>query len=255
MPTVTGRFAEARLYLHYCAALLHPGRPLPTFADPAPCTGSLDHLQQEDLTLLIEEGRRQFDRQAADLDRIRNRAGALATVSLALTAAIIARSREVLSEHWALIAAWTLSCCLALLAVAGAAAVLTGRAVLARIDTALATQGTPPIQKQLAAGYVQNASTGEETVRTFLTVFRDAATLAVASALIFFTVLLCTLHSSTPTDTPEPTCLTSTTSSQPAHPKGTTPPPAPHHPPTPAPSTQLPSRPSTTTAPAHSSTP
>jgi hypothetical protein len=56
MPTVTGPFAEPRLYLLYCAAVLHPGRPLPTFADPAPHTGSLDHLQPQDLTLLIEEG-------------------------------------------------------------------------------------------------------------------------------------------------------------------------------------------------------
>ncbi|MEH0416030.1 hypothetical protein [Streptomyces sp. B21-083] len=219
MPTVTGPFAEPRLYLLYCAAVLHPGRPLPTFADPAPCTGSLDHLQPQDLTLLIEEGRRQFDRQATDLDRIRNRAGALATVSLALTAAITARSQAVLSEHWVLIAAWALSCLLAVLAVAGAATVLTGRAVLGRMDTALTAQGTPPVQKQLAAGYVQYVSIGEETVRTFLTVFRDAAMLAIASALIFFTVVLCTLHSTTHPDTTEPTCPTSTTCSQPAHPK------------------------------------
>ena len=72
---------------------------------------------------------------------------------------------------------------------AGAATVLTGRAVLGRMDTALTAQGTPPVQKQLAAGYVQYVSIGEETVRTFLTVFRDAAMLAIASALIFFTVL------------------------------------------------------------------
>jgi hypothetical protein len=36
------------------------------------------------------------------------------------------------------------------------------------------------------------ASCGEETVRTFLTVFRDAVTLAVTSALIFLIVSACT---------------------------------------------------------------
>ncbi|MFJ5279837.1 MULTISPECIES: hypothetical protein [Streptomyces] len=59
-----------------------------------------------------------------------------------------------------LVRAEALSCCLAILAVEGAAAILTGRAVLARTDTALAAQGTPPVQKQLAAGHVQKSSTG-----------------------------------------------------------------------------------------------
>jgi hypothetical protein len=219
VPVVTGRFAEARLYLRYCAALLCPGRILPTFADPAPYTGNLDHFQEEDLAFLIEEGRRQLDRQAADLDRIRNRAGALATVSLALTSATVAKSADVLTRQWPLVAAWATSCALAVLAVAGAAAVLTGRAVFGRMDTRLAAQGPRPTLKYLAAGYIEQVSTGEETVRTFLTVFRDAVTLAVTSTLIFLIVLACTLHSTTRTDRTEPTCPTSTTCSQPAHPK------------------------------------
>jgi hypothetical protein len=216
---VTGRFAEARLYLRYCATLLHPGRILPTFADPAPYIGNLDHFQEEDLALLIEEGRRQLDRQAVDLDRIRNRAGALATVSLALTAASVAKSADVLTRHWTVVAAWAVSCALAVLAVAGAAAVLAGRAVFGRMDTRLAAQGPRPTRKYLAAGYIEQVSTGEETVRTFLTVFRDAVALAVASALIFLIVLACTLHGTTRTDRTEPTCPTSTTCSQPARPK------------------------------------
>ncbi|MFE7854045.1 hypothetical protein [Streptomyces sp. NPDC057403] len=219
MSLVTGRFAEARLYLHYCATLLHPGRTLPTFADPAPYTGNLDHFQEEDLALLIEEGRRQLDRQAADLDRIRNRAGALAAVSLTLTSAAVAKSADVLTRHWTLVATWAISCALAVLAVAGAAAVLAGQAVFGRMDTRLAAQGPRPTQKYLAAGYIEQVSTGEETVRTFLTVFRDAVTLAVTSALIFLVVLTCTLHSTPRTDRKEPTCTISTTCSQSARPK------------------------------------
>ncbi|MFF1810773.1 hypothetical protein ACFVXW_16860 [Streptomyces sp. NPDC058251] len=219
MPVITGRFAEARLYLRYCASLLHPGRILPTFADPTPYTGNLDHHQEADLALLIEEGRRQLDRQAADLDRIRNRAGALATVSLALISAAVAKSADVLTHHWALVAAWAISCALAVLAVVGAAAVLAGRAVFGRMDTRLAAQGPRPTQKYLASGYIEQVSTGEETVRTFLTVFRDAVTLTVTSALIFLIVLACTLHGTTRTDRTERPCPTSTTCSQPAHPK------------------------------------
>ncbi|WP_141202765.1 hypothetical protein [Streptomyces griseorubiginosus] len=253
MPVVTGRFAEARLYLRYCTTLLHPGRPLPTFAEPAPSTGNHDHLQEDDLTLLIEEGRRQLDRQAADLDRIRNRAGALATVSLALTSAAVAKSADILTRHWLIVAAWALSCVLAVLAVAGATAVLAGQAVFGRTDTRLAAQGPSPTRKYLAAGYIEQVSTGEETVRTFLTVFRDAVTLAVTSALIFLIVLASTLHS-TRTDRTEPTCPTSMTCSQPTHPKSTVHSP-PHRRPLPEPSTPPPSRQSTTTAPACCSAP
>ncbi|QNP69024.1 hypothetical protein IAG44_05900 [Streptomyces roseirectus] len=214
MSTVTGRFAEARLYLVYCAAVLWPGRSLPTFAEPHVSTVTLDHLQPDDLTLVIEEGRRQFDRQAADLDRIRNRAGALATVSLALTVGLVSRTHDMISGPWPLTAAWVLSCLLALLAVAGACAVMAGRAVLGRMDTGLVAQMPHPVQKSLAAGYVEHVGAGEETVRTVLTVLRDAVTLVVVSALIFLVLLLCTLRSSPATDTTEPKCPTSTTCSR-----------------------------------------
>jgi hypothetical protein len=222
MPTVTGRFAEARLYLIYCAALLHPGRTVPTFAEPAPTTISLDTHADDELMLVIEEGRRQLDRQIADLDRIRNRAGALATVSLALTVAIATKAADILQHHWALIAMWAWACAMAVLAVAGAASVLSARAVFGRTDAQMAAQGPRPVRSHLAEAYAEVAGVGEETVSTFLTVFRGAVTLTVASALAFLVVLAGLAHSpgsTTPEPTKEAACPTSTTCSPSPTPK------------------------------------
>ncbi|MGW1785764.1 hypothetical protein ACWCQQ_42810 [Streptomyces sp. NPDC002143] len=222
MPVTRGRFAEARLYLVYCVALLHPGHTMPTFAEPEPYTRNVPPLSDEELGLLIEEGRRQIDRQTADLDRIRNRAGVLATVALALIAAVMGKLADVLEQHWSLIALWAASCTMAVFSVAGAASVLSARAVLGRTDTRLAAQGTRPIRASLAEAYVGTVSIGEETVRTFLTVFRDAVTLAVAAALAFFIVLggiALNEHGTKKSNETEKRCLTSTTCSVPPSPR------------------------------------
>ncbi|WP_406377126.1 hypothetical protein [Streptomyces sp. NBC_00197] len=222
MSTVTGRFAEARLYLIYCAALLHPGRPVPTFSQGAPITIDLDIHSDEDFAVIIEEGRRQIDRQMADLERIRNRAGALATVALALTAAVVTKTADVMKHHWALLAMWALACALAVLAVAGAASVLTARAVFGGTDARLAAQGSRPVQRYVAEAYAENVTVGEETVRTFLTVFRDAVTLAVSSALVFLLLLAALTHNPASTidkPTKEASCPTSTTCSAPPTPR------------------------------------
>ncbi|WP_406465069.1 hypothetical protein OH768_53945 [Streptomyces sp. NBC_01622] len=222
MPAVTGRFAEARLYLVYCAALLHPGRSVPTFAQASPVTIDLDTDTDDEYALLIEEGRRQIDRQMADLERIRNRAGALATISLALTAAVVTKTADVLQHHWILIALWAVACALAVLAVAGAASVLSARAVFGGTDTQMAAQGPRPIRRYLAEAYAENVAMGEETVRTFLTVFRDAVTLTVSSALAFLLVLAVLAHSPGSTvhePAKEAPCPTSTTCSATPTPK------------------------------------
>ncbi|MEU5242672.1 hypothetical protein AB0G81_00840 [Streptomyces asoensis] len=222
MPVISGRFAESRLYLVYCLALLHPGHVMPTFAEPEPHTRNVAPLSDEELGLLMEEGRRQIDRQMADLDRIRNRAGALAAVALALVAAVMGKLADVLGQNWLLIALWAASCAMAIFSVAGAASVLSARAVLGRIDTRLAAQGTRPIRASLAEAYVGIVSIGEETVRTYLTVFRDAVTLAVMAALAFFIVLggiALIEHGTKNIDEKESKCLTSTTCSAPPFPK------------------------------------
>jgi hypothetical protein len=59
MKVARGRFREARAYLWYVAALLRPGIEVPVFAEPTRFEGNLDRLDDADLKVLIEEGRRQ----------------------------------------------------------------------------------------------------------------------------------------------------------------------------------------------------
>lgn len=222
MAIVRGRFAEARLYVIYCTALLRPGRIVPTFTQAPPVSIDLHAHTADEFTVLIEEGRRQVDRQMADLERIRNRAGALATISLALTSAVVTKTADVMNHHWIVIAVWALACLLAVLAVAGAASVLSARAVFGTTDTLLAAQGPRPVPRYLAEAYAESVTVGEETVRTFLTVFRDAVTLAVFSALAFLLILAVLAHSpGSAADKPskEAPCPTSTTCSAPPTPR------------------------------------
>ncbi|MBP5910680.1 hypothetical protein F3K40_43170 [Streptomyces sp. LBUM 1478] len=55
MTAITGRFAEARLYLTYCAALLHPGRTMPTFTEPAAASVDLDTDTDDELTCSLRK--------------------------------------------------------------------------------------------------------------------------------------------------------------------------------------------------------
>lgn len=190
MTASTGRVAEARLYLVYCAALLRPGSRVPVFEQPPSLSLALSALTSDEHTLIIEEGRRQLDRQMADLERIRNRAGALATVSLALVAAVVTKTAGILKQPWPVITLWVIACALAALAVAGAASVMSARAVFGRTDTDMAAQGARPVRRYLAEAYAENVAIGEETVKTFLTVFRDAVALTITSAILFLIVLV-----------------------------------------------------------------
>uniref|UniRef100_A0AAU2UW55 Uncharacterized protein n=1 Tax=Streptomyces sp. NBC_00003 TaxID=2903608 RepID=A0AAU2UW55_9ACTN len=74
--------------------------------------------------------------------------------------ALLPHTAAVLKHHWAL------ACALAVLAVAGAASVLSARAVFGRTDTLAAAQGARPYRRYLAEAYAEGVAVGEEAVRT-----------------------------------------------------------------------------------------
>jgi hypothetical protein len=71
------------------------------------------------------------------------------------------------------------------LGLAGAAAVLTARSDFGRTDTAQTAETAPPLLRELALAYATSTGTGEETVRTRLTVLRDSVLLLVLGALVY----------------------------------------------------------------------
>ncbi|WP_203708619.1 hypothetical protein [Asanoa iriomotensis] len=179
------RFAEARVYGYYVLAVFRPGVEVPTFGQPTDFTDSLDGLSDDDRKTVIEEGRRQLDRQLADLEKNKSRAATMLTVGLAEVGVLAAGANRAFAHGpWTGIG-WIVSALLALLALGGAVSLLTSQAVFGRTDTRAVASGPTPLQQQVAFGYADAVGWGEETIRTRITVLRDGVLLAVASAVLY----------------------------------------------------------------------
>ncbi|HZV72662.1 MAG TPA: hypothetical protein VFF79_03010 [Conexibacter sp.] len=122
---------------------------------------------------MIDEGRRQSDRQFGDLERIRGRAQWLFTVASAVLASLGAAFVHA-RPGWPLDVAWLVALLLLVYGIGGAAGILAGRAEFTMIDTAVLSSNEPPIQRALAQSYTRMLAVGENTVATRLTVFRQA---------------------------------------------------------------------------------
>jgi hypothetical protein len=161
------------IYFAHVIGLISPGEEMPVFRSHQIESAPLDNWTDDDLERMIDEGQRQLDRQLCDLERIRARAQWLLTTGAAITAAVGAAlitkrpSGEVLLL-------WVPALVLLGCGVAGAAAVMTVRADFKTIDTAVLSTKAPPILRTLATSYSRMLRTGENTVATRLTVFRQA---------------------------------------------------------------------------------
>ncbi|MDG4790230.1 hypothetical protein O7626_30640 [Micromonospora sp. WMMD1102] len=246
------RFAEARVYAYYVLAVFRPGIEVPTFGRPEDFTDSLDGLTDDDYKIVLEEGRRQLDRQLADLEKNKSRAATMLTVGLAEIGVLAAGANRAFTHGPWTSVVWVVSAFLALFALGGAVSLLTSQAVFGRVDTPTIATGPTPVQQQVAIGYARSIGWGEETIRTQITVLRDGVLLAVASAMLY--ALIWPFISSAPKQqsNPQPnptgvstTCPATCTPSLPSSPPNTTSPnglaPSPTSGvPAPAPSTQHP---------------
>jgi hypothetical protein len=188
MKIVTGRFAEVRLYLRYAASPLRPGIEVPTFREPREFKWKIDsELLPEDLSVIVDEGRRQIDRQLSDLEKVRSRAGALLTLCLAEVAALSAGASRVFTHSY-LIPIWVLSVGSALLSTGGAIALLTAQAQFGRIDTMGIALVPTQVRRVAALSYAKAVGIGEETIATRITVLRDGVLLAILAALLYAAV-------------------------------------------------------------------
>jgi hypothetical protein len=75
---------ELKVYGQHVLALFWPNAPAPVHRADLNQPGNLSGWKSEDLHILIEEGRRQIDRQHDDLERIRTRSQILLAFGLAL---------------------------------------------------------------------------------------------------------------------------------------------------------------------------
>lgn len=163
-----------KVYGEYALSLVMPGSPLPVLLADQSTPAELTEWSNEELVLLIEEGRRQLDRQQDDLRDVRGRAQWLFTVALAGLATLGA---GLSSRHTGVATAslWLIGLIVLTWGVAGAASVMVSRADLKTIHTAVLSGAERPINRALAKSDARMMDTGENTVATRLTVFRQAA--------------------------------------------------------------------------------
>jgi hypothetical protein len=160
------------IYVVYTVSLLAPGRELPVLPADQLKPKDVSQWTPEELGLLIEEGRRQSDRQQADLRDIRGRAQWLFTVAVAVLGALgvgLASGHPTMLEF----VLWLTGLALLVYGMGGAASVMVSRADFSTIHTAVLSAAQQPIDRALAEAYTRMMAEGENTVATRLTVFRQ----------------------------------------------------------------------------------
>lgn len=177
---------EAWNYVRYAVAPLLPGRRVPVFDTNKNEPHALDGWSDDELLLMVDEGRRQLDRQAASHGRLLDQAQFLFTTSLALLVVVSATLRRIHDDegHWALVAAWLCGTVLVFSGTLGAASLLSVRAAFGSIDSALLSQSEPPVLRDLADAYASFGKPGDDTLNTRITVYRDAVLLVLVGAAL-----------------------------------------------------------------------
>jgi hypothetical protein len=177
--------SEATVYLGHLLGLW-PGKEVPTYKVHVTVPKDTSSWSPEELTLLVEEGRRQLDRQSSDLECIRGRAQFLFTTALGLLIIVFADAKTIVtSNNLGPFALWCLAILLSILTLLGAASIITARKELGLIDAAKLTTTERPILPELAAAYGRCVRIGENTVATQVTVFRDAVLLLTLAGALF----------------------------------------------------------------------
>jgi acyl dehydratase len=178
------------IYLLHVLGLLAPGKTIPVYhVFPIKAADLGENWETEDLKLMIEEGRRQFDRQWHHLDVIRGRAQWLFTVTVAVTAALagaLAKTDAGSVEQLVLIAGLAG----VIYGTAGAAAIMVVKADFTVIATAVLSHQDPPIDKALAASYSRMLNDGANTVATRLTVLRQAVVFSILGGYVGLVAVL-----------------------------------------------------------------
>jgi len=176
--------SELWVYLRHVAALFWPNAKAPALDSDPTQPGDISTWSEPELDLLIEEGRRQIDRQHEDLERIRTRAQVLIAFGLALEASIASFYDRVTESPDCLVwFVWGLSIATGAWSILGAAATSVVRADMEMIHTAVLTRKTSP-KRDLAEDYGAMMKAGEDQLSTRLTNLRHAVVwLLLSSAL------------------------------------------------------------------------
>jgi hypothetical protein len=99
MADAEGEFA---VYARHVVALFWPNKAAPSLVADENEPGEMDGWDEDELRILIDEGRRQLDRQHEDLERIRGRSQVLLAFGLALEGSIASLQSQLVDRaSWA----------------------------------------------------------------------------------------------------------------------------------------------------------
>ncbi|MFI4992759.1 MAG: hypothetical protein ACHQCH_03960 [Solirubrobacterales bacterium] len=175
--------AEQAVYARHVWALFRAGSGAPAHhADPNEA-GDIAEWSDEQVKTLIDEGRRQLDRQNDDLERVRGRAQVALAIAIALGGAAGALRATVSSaDHFPLWVLWIVGLLLVGWAILGVAATAVVRADMQIIHAGVLSRYTGDIDRQLAEDYAAIAVDGENQVATRLTNLRIAVAFLLVGA-------------------------------------------------------------------------
>ncbi len=186
MPVITGRCREIRAYLWYCVALLWPGIGVPVFELAPERPPGIADLTEEQLQVVLDEGRRHLDRQRQDLERVQTRSATAATIGLAEIALLSNGGATVIRAGGFWVVPWLTGVICVFLGVAGAVSLLTTRPTVAapNVNDIANYVGRDPLYCA-AYAYVRDVDVGDVTLSARVTILRDVALLLVMGAVLY----------------------------------------------------------------------
>jgi hypothetical protein len=172
---VTRFLEETGIYAWHVFALFWPNKEAPALGADLNDAGEVSGWGREDLEILIEEGRRQIDRQHEDLERIRGRSQVLLAFGLALEGAIASLQQTVVQvDEFLVWTLWVLALLVGAWSILGAAATSVVRADMQMIHAAVLSRRQAPLLPELAGDYAAIVMDGENQLATRLTNLRHA---------------------------------------------------------------------------------
>lgn len=180
---------EPYLYWRFLVALFKPGTAVPLAGKPPIPSTPVSARDIEEQTLIIEEARQEHARQAQTMQHNTTRAATLLTVSTAVLVFYATKGVTASRDNWLLAPPVVLGILLALLAVGGAAAVLTAQARYGTVNLPSLIDQPEPLRESLAQQYAETLSLGALTNAARVTVLRDGVLLAVVSGVLALVIL------------------------------------------------------------------
>lgn len=186
IPVITGRCCEARAYLWYCLALFRPGTKVPVFQEPPERHPHIVDFTKDQLQVVLDEGRRQLDRQRQDLERVQARSATATTIGLAEIALLSNGGATMIRAGGLWFALWLIGVLCVFLGVAGAVSLLTTRSTVSapHVNEIATYEGRDPLYCA-AYSHVRDVDVGEVTLSARVTILRDVALLLVLGAVLY----------------------------------------------------------------------